>query len=209
MGSLNINGRAVAVQAEPDMPLLWVLRCELGMTGTKFGCGLGICGACTIHVDGEPSFACQTLMSSSAHAEDHDHRRLAGPRSTSIESRVDRSRRGAVRLLPERAVNGGLRVAQAQSQTHRRRHRHGDVAHRVPLRDLSTGTGGNPPGGGKAPPRVMPPTCFALTKEPAARAQPASNSTTATTAVKMPMQPPSVATFFMNCDIHVPVISGW
>ena len=41
MQSLNINGRAVAVQAEPDMPLLWVLRCELGMTGTKFGCGVG------------------------------------------------------------------------------------------------------------------------------------------------------------------------
>ncbi|MFM0060354.1 (2Fe-2S)-binding protein [Paraburkholderia phytofirmans] len=64
MGSLNINGRAVAVQSEPDMPLLWVLRCELGMTGTKFGCGVGICGACMIHVDGELKCACQTLMSS-------------------------------------------------------------------------------------------------------------------------------------------------
>jgi isoquinoline 1-oxidoreductase alpha subunit len=64
MGSLNINGRAVAVQAEPDMPLLWVLRCDLGMTGTKFGCGVGICGACTIHLDGKAGLACQTLMSS-------------------------------------------------------------------------------------------------------------------------------------------------
>jgi isoquinoline 1-oxidoreductase beta subunit len=62
-GSLNINGRAVAVRAEPDMPLLWALRCELGMTGTKFGCGVGICGACTIHLDGAACLACQTTMS--------------------------------------------------------------------------------------------------------------------------------------------------
>lgn len=62
-GSLNINGRAVAVRADPDMPLLWVLRCELGMTGTKFGCGVGICGACTIHLDGAACLACQTTMS--------------------------------------------------------------------------------------------------------------------------------------------------
>lgn len=64
MGSLNINGRAVAVQSDPDMPLLWVLRCELGMTGTKFGCGVGICGACTIHLDGAACLSCQTPMSS-------------------------------------------------------------------------------------------------------------------------------------------------
>ena len=62
MTSLNINGRAVAVHAEPDMPLLWVLRCELGLTGTKFGCGVGICGACTVHLDGKASLSCQTLM---------------------------------------------------------------------------------------------------------------------------------------------------
>ncbi|CAH2802183.1 MAG: Uncharacterized aldehyde oxidase, 2Fe-2S subunit [uncultured Paraburkholderia sp.] len=52
------------MHAEPDMPLLWVLRCELGMTGTKSGCGVGICGACTIHLNGRASLACQTLMSS-------------------------------------------------------------------------------------------------------------------------------------------------
>lgn len=63
MRSLNINGRAVAVQAEPDMPLLWVLRCELGMTGTKFGCGVGICGACTVHLNDKSCLSCQTPMS--------------------------------------------------------------------------------------------------------------------------------------------------
>ncbi|EEA01792.1 (2Fe-2S)-binding domain protein [Burkholderia sp. H160] len=64
MAVLNINGSKVQVDADPDMPLLWVLRCDLGMTGTKFGCGVGICGACTINLDDVACFACQTPMSS-------------------------------------------------------------------------------------------------------------------------------------------------
>ncbi|NQE62160.1 (2Fe-2S)-binding protein [Caulobacter sp. RHG1] len=58
--TLDINGKPVAVQASPDTPLLWVLRDELGLTGTKFGCGLAQCGACTVHVDGEPRRSCVT-----------------------------------------------------------------------------------------------------------------------------------------------------
>jgi isoquinoline 1-oxidoreductase alpha subunit len=56
--NLTINGKAVEVQASPDTPLLWVLRDELAMTGTKFGCGMGLCGACTVHVDGEATRTC-------------------------------------------------------------------------------------------------------------------------------------------------------
>src|SRR5215204_3307492 len=55
MTTLTINRKPVEVQAEPDTPLLWVLRGELQMTGTKFGCGVAQCGACTVHVDGEPT----------------------------------------------------------------------------------------------------------------------------------------------------------
>jgi isoquinoline 1-oxidoreductase subunit alpha len=62
MDTLNVNGRTQAVQSEPAMPLLWVLRCELGMTGTKFGCGVGICGACTVHLDNAACLACQTPL---------------------------------------------------------------------------------------------------------------------------------------------------
>lgn len=58
MISLNINGKLVKVEAEADTPLLWVLRDELGMAGTKYGCGAALCGACTIHVDGQPTRAC-------------------------------------------------------------------------------------------------------------------------------------------------------
>ena len=51
--TLNVNGKQLSVDVEPDMPLLWVLRDELGLTGTKYGCGIAACGACTVHVDGQ------------------------------------------------------------------------------------------------------------------------------------------------------------
>jgi len=63
---LNVNGKAVEVQAEPDTPLLWVLRGELQLTGTKFGCGMALCGACTVHLDGQPVRSCQTPVSAAA-----------------------------------------------------------------------------------------------------------------------------------------------
>ena len=59
---INLNGKTVSVEAEPETPLLWVLRDELKLTGTKFGCGVASCGACTVHLDGEPMRSCQTLI---------------------------------------------------------------------------------------------------------------------------------------------------
>lgn len=58
MLSLNVNGRDHQVDVEPEMPLLWVLREQLGLTGTKFGCGIAQCGACTVHLDGQPVRSC-------------------------------------------------------------------------------------------------------------------------------------------------------
>lgn len=57
--SLTINGKAVEVDADPQTPLLWALRDHLGMTGTKFGCGIAQCGACTVHIDGVATRSCQ------------------------------------------------------------------------------------------------------------------------------------------------------
>jgi isoquinoline 1-oxidoreductase alpha subunit len=64
MPILNINGRDLSVDIDDDTPLLWVLRDVLGMTGTKFGCGAALCGACTVHVDGAPTRSCITPLSS-------------------------------------------------------------------------------------------------------------------------------------------------
>ncbi len=62
----NVNGKAVDVKAEADTPLLWVIRDEIGLTGTKFGCGMALCGACTVHLDGTPVRSCQTPLSAAA-----------------------------------------------------------------------------------------------------------------------------------------------
>ena len=59
----SVNGKTVDVKAEADTPLLWVIRDEIGLTGTKFGCGLALCGACTVHLDGVPVRSCQTPVS--------------------------------------------------------------------------------------------------------------------------------------------------
>jgi isoquinoline 1-oxidoreductase alpha subunit len=62
----NVNGKTERVDVEPEMPLLWVLRDVLGLLGTKYGCGIGACGACTVHVDGEPTRSCSLPVSAVA-----------------------------------------------------------------------------------------------------------------------------------------------
>src|SRR2546427_1340334 len=66
MAKLLINGKAYAVNVEPDTPLLWVIREHLQLTGTKFGCGAALCGACTVHLDGEAVRSCQTKVAQAA-----------------------------------------------------------------------------------------------------------------------------------------------
>jgi aerobic-type carbon monoxide dehydrogenase small subunit (CoxS/CutS family) len=63
MTSLTVNGKQYNVDVPPDKPLLWVIREDLGLTGTKFGCGLSQCGACTVHLDGNPTRSCVTQVS--------------------------------------------------------------------------------------------------------------------------------------------------
>jgi isoquinoline 1-oxidoreductase alpha subunit len=65
---LNVNGSSREVEVEPDTPLLWVIRDELKLTGTKFGCGIGACGACTVHVNGKPMRSCILPVSAIANA---------------------------------------------------------------------------------------------------------------------------------------------
>ena len=63
---LTLNGKVVALDADPDMPLLWAIRDLAGMTGTKFGCGMALCGACTVHLDGKPVRSCAMKLSAAA-----------------------------------------------------------------------------------------------------------------------------------------------
>jgi isoquinoline 1-oxidoreductase alpha subunit len=63
MAKLNVNGKVQNVEAEPDTPLLWVLREQFGLTGTKYGCGIAQCGACTVHIDGTATRACVRPLS--------------------------------------------------------------------------------------------------------------------------------------------------
>ncbi|WP_197338768.1 (2Fe-2S)-binding protein [Ralstonia solanacearum] len=82
MITLDINGKATHVDAAPDTPILWALRDTLQLTGTKYGCGMGLCGACTVHLDGQPIRSCSVPLSAAA-----------GKRITTIEG-VDRARAG-------------------------------------------------------------------------------------------------------------------
>jgi isoquinoline 1-oxidoreductase alpha subunit len=82
MLTLNVNGNRHQIDVDPDTPLLWVLRETLGLTGTKYGCGQALCGACTVHVDGAPLRSCATPVSA-----------VAGRRITTIET-ADQSRVG-------------------------------------------------------------------------------------------------------------------
>jgi len=66
MITLTVNGTERRFAGDPEMPLLWYLRDEIGLTGTKFGCGVALCGACTVHVDGAAARACQTPLSDAA-----------------------------------------------------------------------------------------------------------------------------------------------
>jgi isoquinoline 1-oxidoreductase subunit alpha len=66
MAALNVNGKTHQVDVEPDTPLLWVLRDNIGLTGTKYGCGIAQCGSCTVHVDGVATRSCATPVSAAA-----------------------------------------------------------------------------------------------------------------------------------------------
>jgi isoquinoline 1-oxidoreductase alpha subunit len=86
--ALEINGRQQTVDADPEMPLLWVLRDLLNMTGTKYGCGIGLCGACTVHIDGAAARSCQTSLATAASKQSH-HRRSCRKRSTPGPASLD------------------------------------------------------------------------------------------------------------------------
>jgi isoquinoline 1-oxidoreductase subunit alpha len=91
--SLNVNGHAHHVQADPQTPLLWVLRDEIGLTGTKYGCGVAQCGACTVHVDGQAMRSCVAPVST-----------VAGRKVTTIEGLQSRAAKAVQKAWVEHDV---------------------------------------------------------------------------------------------------------
>ena len=83
---LEVNGEPREIHADPDTPLLWVLRDELKLTGTKFGCGVAQCGACTVHVDGRPKRACVTPVAAVAHRKITTIEGLKGAAAAAVQA---------------------------------------------------------------------------------------------------------------------------
>ena len=86
MITLDVNGKQLTTDAADDTPLLWVLRDHLNLTGTKFGCGMAQCGACTVHLDGEPTRACVTPLAAARGRELTTIEGLAGPQAQALRA---------------------------------------------------------------------------------------------------------------------------
>ena len=123
MAKLNVNGKALDVEVEPTTPLLWVLREQIGLTGSKYGCGVAQCGACTVHIDGAPVRSCampvgalnatQKIVTIEGLSTDGSH---PDPESLAGDGCA------AVRLLPVRHDHGRRCTVGQDTQTYRCRH---------------------------------------------------------------------------------------
>ena len=101
--AFTVNGTAQSVDVDANTPLLWVVREHLKLTGTKFGCGSGLCGACTVHVDGKAVRSCQTTDVRGRGQEGHHHRGPVADELASAAEGLGRRAGAAMRLLPVRA----------------------------------------------------------------------------------------------------------
>ena len=143
---LVVNGQEREVDAPPDMPLLWVLRDVLGLTGTKFGCGMAQCGACTVHLDGKPVRACVTPVVRGGRAARSPPSRACPPTASIRSSRPGRRRRGAVRVLPVRADHDARSRCSAENpRPTDDGHRRGPLRQHLPLRHLPADPRRHPP----------------------------------------------------------------
>ena len=156
MTPVTINGRRYDIDLPADTPLLWALRDELGLTGTKFGCGMALCGACTVHLDGQAVRSCMTPLSAVANKKvttieglEADTGRQGGPDG------LDRGERAAVRLLPVGPDHVGHGPLEAHPEAHRCRHRQRHGREHLPVRDLPPHSHRNQAGGGPAGSEVM------------------------------------------------------
>src|SRR5579863_9533667 len=112
MLALAVNGKTYDVDVEADTPLLWVLRDTIGLTGTKYGCGIAQCGCCTVHIDGVATRSCQVPIGTVGTAPVTTIEALAQDGKLHPVQQAYRARRAAMRLLPDRNDDGGRGAAQ-------------------------------------------------------------------------------------------------
>ena len=137
------------LDVDPEMPLLWVLRDVLGLTGTKYGCGEALCGACTVHLNGQVVRSCVTPVRRAANAEVTDHRGALAGRQSSAAEGVGRAGRPPVRLLPGGAADDRVGAAQEASATDRRADRSVHGWQPVPVRHVRAHPRGDQEGRGR------------------------------------------------------------
>ncbi len=117
MAKLNINGKVRDVKVEDDTPLLWVIREHVGLTGTKYGCGVAQCGACSVHINGEVQRSCSVpVRQREGQRQDRHHRRAVAERLAPGAEGLGYGRRAAMRLLPVRPDHGRGRAARRRSR---------------------------------------------------------------------------------------------
>ena len=138
MTALKVNGKARQLDVPDDMPLLWVLRDVLGMTGTKFGCGVALCGACTVHIDGSPVRSLRHpglgVGGKRRHHDRGDRRDAARARRSSRRGwTLDVVQCGYCQSGQIMSASG---AAASNAEAQRRRHRRRDGGQRLPLRHL-------------------------------------------------------------------------
>ena len=144
MVDLTVNGIKKQYSGDPTMPLMWYLRDELSLTGTKYGCGVALCGACTVHLNGEAVRACGVPMSDLEGKTVVTIEGLDQQRQSPGAGRVAQSRRAAMRLLPGRADHAGGGAPEAEARADRQGHHRRDVRQPVPLRLLPAHSCGRP-----------------------------------------------------------------
>jgi ferredoxin len=138
MVTLNINGHDHSVDVPNDTPLLWVIREHLQMTGTKFGCGAGLCGACTVHLNGGGGALLPDRGIAGLWQKNHHHRRSGSKGRASAAARLDRRAGSAMRLLPVRADHASRITPCQEHRSNQSRDRCAHGRQSLPLHDLRT-----------------------------------------------------------------------
>ena len=136
MARFTLNGAEADIEAPADMPLLWAIRDLAGLNGTKFGCGAGICGACTVHVDGEAQRSCMTTLGEVEGRAVVTIEGLDPDGNHPVQVAWREPQRAAMRLLPGRADHAGLGTARRDAEPDRPGNLRRDARQHLPLRLL-------------------------------------------------------------------------